>query len=294
MSLCTICPRECSVDRSISLGYCGESDKTVISKIMLHHWEEPCISGKIRDKGSGAVFFSGCSLKCVYCQNRDISRGGNGKEYSAQALSDVFLSLQEQGALNINLITPTHFTLQIIEALALIKDRLYIPVIWNTSGYEKVSTVKLLQPYVDIFLTDFKYSSPKTALRYSAAENYCEVAEKALYEMINITGKPLFENDMMKKGVIVRHLVLPGSYKESIEVLNIIERTVGHNNIVLSLMSQYTPEFLQKDYKELSRRITTFEYEKVSSYAVSIGFSGYFQSRSSASAAYTPDFSCFS
>ncbi len=287
---CNICPRECGVDRRVERGYCGEGDTAVVSKIMLHHWEEPCISGKTNAKGSGAVFFSGCSLKCVYCQNRDISRGGIGEEYTSKELANAMLSLRDEGALNINLVTPTHFTMQITKALDLIKGELKIPIIWNTSGYEKVSTLKMLAPYVDIFLTDFKYCSSDMSLRYSFAEDYFEIAKAALRRMVEITGAPLFEEGLMKKGVIVRHLVLPRGYRDSIKVLDTVEDTVGHDNVVLSLMSQYTPDFLEDGYSELSRRITSFEYEKVSSYALSLGFAGYFQSRSSASAAYTPDF----
>ncbi len=289
--ICNICPRECGVDRKEKMGFCKEGDVISVSKIMHHRWEEPCISGNSSSGGSGAIFFSGCPLHCVYCQNRDISCGGVGVKYGVKEFAERILSLQSEGVLNINFVTPTHFTCQIIEALEMIKESLKIPVIWNTSGYEKASTVKMLAPYVDIFLTDFKYVSAELAKRYSHSADYFEIASAALCEMVKITGAPVFEGELMKKGVIVRHLVLPGGYRDSIAVLDAVEACVGHENVVLSLMSQYTPEFLKEGYGELSRKITTFEYQKVSSHAVELGFDGYFQSRQSASPAFTPDFS---
>ena len=290
MAVCNVCPRECSVDRSIARGFCGVGDEMTVAKIMLHHWEEPCISGAENSVGSSAIFFSGCSLKCVYCQNRDISRQGVGREYSVSELADVILRLQSEGAHNINFVTPTHFTFKIIEAVDAVKDRLFIPTVWNTSGYEKTETLRLLEPYIDIFLTDFKYCSAEKASRYSSAPDYGRVAKEALCEMVRITGKPSFENGMLKKGTVVRHLVLPGAYRDSIEVLKTVDEAVGHENVVLSLMAQYTPEFLNDGYGEIDRRVTTFEYEKAVSFALSLGFDGYIQSRGSATSAYTPDF----
>ena len=287
---CTLCPRNCGVDRSVGYGYCGEGDEARVSKIMLHHWEEPCISGCEGDAGSGAIFFSGCPLKCVYCQNRAISRGGEGDVMTTDRLAKAILKLQEDGALNINFVTPTHFTNRIIEALDLTRGRLSVPVVWNTSGYEKVETLKTLEGYVDVFLTDFKYASGEISSKYSSAPDYPETALAALREMVRITGAPLFDGGMLRRGTVVRHLVLPGSYRDSIEVLNTVCRAVGTNNVLVSLMAQYTPEFAGSDFPELARRITTFEYSKVLSHAKALGFEGYAQQRGSASAKYTPDF----
>ena len=287
---CTLCPRECGADRERGLGFCREGAQARVSKIMLHHWEEPCISGGEGDAGSGAVFFSGCSLMCVYCQNRAISRGGAGEIMSPRRLADEFLKLRDLGALNINLVTPTHFTDRIKEALDLVKDGLGIPVVWNTSGYEKPETVASLDGYVDVFLTDFKYVSSELSEEYSHAANYAEYAVAAIREMVKITGAPRFEGGLLKRGTIVRHLVLPGASRDSVEVLRTVDREVGAKNVLLSLMAQYTPEFLEDGYGALGRRITTFEYERALSEARRLGFDGFTQSICSASSAYTPDF----
>ena len=287
---CTLCPRECGADREDSVGFCREGAQARVSKIMLHHWEEPCISGGEGDAGSGAIFFSGCSLMCVYCQNRAISRGGAGEIMSPRRLADEFLTLRDLGALNINLVTPTHFADRIREALDFVKDGLGIPVVWNTSGYEKPETIASLDGYVDVFLTDFKYSSPELSEKYSHAGNYAEYAAAALREMVKITGAPRFEDGLLKRGTVVRHLVLPGASRDSVEVLRTVDREVGAKNVLLSLMAQYTPEFLEDGFSTLRRRITTFEYERALSEARRLGFDGFMQSISSASSAYTPDF----
>lgn len=288
--LCTLCPRNCGVDRKYARGVCREGENVRVAKVMLHHFEEPCISGGEHGVGSGAIFFSGCSLRCVFCQNRDISREGYGEIYTARRLADEMLRLEERGAYNINLVTPTHFTDKIKEALDLAKGRLTIPVAWNTSGYEKPETVRGLAGYVDIFLADFKYSSPELSAKYSFAPDYAKYASAALCEMVKITGSPVIEGGFMKRGTIVRHLVLPGAYRDSIAVLDLIDKTVGHEKVLLSLMAQYTPDFLDGGHAELARCITTFEYKKVLGAADAIGFDGYSQERESSSASYTPDF----
>lgn len=287
MTRCELCPRRCGVDRARTVGYCGEGADARVAKVMLHHFEEPCISGT---RGSGAIFFSGCSMKCVFCQNRDISRGGAGEVMTPEDLASEMTDLCKRGAHNINLVTPTHFTDKIIEALDLVKDRLGVPVVWNTSGYELPETVRRLDGYVDVFLTDFKYSSRELSSKYSSAPDYAEYASSSLSEMVRITGRPVFKDGMMTRGVIVRHLVLPGAYRDSIAVLGKINDAVGTEDVVLSLMAQYTPEFAGKGFPELQRRITTFEYNKALDEARRLGFDGFCQSISSATARYTPDF----
>jgi len=284
---CILCPRECNADRVASLGYCGEGKAARVAKAMLHPWEEPCLCSRAP---SGAVFFSGCSLKCVYCQNSAISRTPKGELYSPQALGELFLSLQSQGAQNINLVTPTHFADIIRDALDAVRPSLSLPVVWNTSGYEKSEAVRALNGYADIFLTDFKYASHELSARYSFAPDYPEIAAKALSQMVALTGEPQFEGEELKKGVILRHLVLPGCYRDSIAVLRRVAELVGTESVILSLMAQYTPEFLKEGYTELARRITTYEYEKVADEARALGFNGYFQERSAASCSFTPDF----
>ncbi len=292
MGKCELCPRRCGIDRGVSVGACGAGDKMKVSKIMLHHWEEPCISGKEDGVGSGAIFFSGCSLKCVYCQNKAISRGEAGTEYSPEKLAEEILSLQEKGAYNINFVTPTHYTHRIKETLEILRGRLIIPVVWNTSGYENKEVIESLAPYIDIFLTDFKYGSEETAEKYSNAPNYSAYALEALSAMVKITGRPAFDGEtgLMKRGTIVRHLVLPGARADSGAILRLIADNIGADNVLLSLMAQYTPEFLDEGYPEINRRITTFEYNKVLDEALKLGFDGYFQNRQSATSKYTPDF----
>jgi len=290
MAKCYLCPRGCGADRVSSFGVCREGVDARVAKIMLHHFEEPCISGGEDGAGSGAIFFSGCSLRCVYCQNGAISRGMSGEVMSPRRLADEMLSLRDRGALNINLVTPTHFTNRITEALDLVKGELGIPVVWNTSGYENAKTVESLSGYVDVFLTDFKYMSAELSAKYSSAPDYAERASEALAEMVKITGKPVFEGALLRRGVIVRHLVLPGAWRDSVAVLENVSRIVGTENVLLSLMAQYTPEFVEDGYPELRRRITTYEYEKVLECATELGFDGYCQSRDAATSRYTPDF----
>lgn len=285
--VCSLCPRKCGVDREISHGYCGAGLSAKVARAELHMWEEPCISGK---NGSGTVFFSGCNLRCVYCQNYEISRQNNGagKEISDKKLSEVFLRLQEQHANNINLVTPTPYVLNIINALDMVKDKLHIPTVYNCGGYESVETLKMLDGYIDIYMPDFKYYNSETAKKYSEAPDYPEMVIKALEEMHRQTKELEWNRDLLKKGLIVRHLVLPYQRKQSMKILDILKETVPQKDMLLSLMSQFTPTPECKNYPEIDRRITTFEYNSVCDYARELDFNGYFQERESAQSAYIP------
>ena len=290
MKECTLCPRKCRADRDGGrVGFCGVTSKMRIARAAPHFFEEPCLSG---EKGAGTIFFSGCSLGCVYCQNYDVSHRAKGYEITEDELYDLMFSLKDQGVHCIDLVTPTHFADKIIPVLEKAKPTLDIPIVWNCGGYESVETLKMLDGLVDVYLPDFKYASPELAKIYSGAADYPKVARSALAEMYRQVGKfEADENGIAKKGVIVRHLVLPSHRKDTEEVLKIIVKTLPVQDIRLSLMSQYTPEFLHGDFRELARRVTTFEYNRAVDTAIALGFEGYFQERSSASAAYTPDFS---
>lgn len=285
--VCSLCPRKCGIDREISYGYCGAGSKAKIARAELHMWEEPCISGK---DGSGTVFFSGCNLKCVYCQNYEISRQNNniGKEISDKQLSEVFLRLQDQHANNINLVTPTPYVPNIINALDKVKDKLHIPIVYNCGGYEDTQTLKMLDGYIDIYMPDFKYCESETAKKYSEASDYPERVTEALKEMYRQTKKLEWNGDLLKKGLIIRHLVLPYQRKQSMKILDILKETIPQKDMLLSLMSQFTPTPECKNYPEIDRRITTFEYNSVCDYARKLGFDGYFQERESAQSAYIP------
>lgn len=289
ISECDLCPRACKANRLAGIGLCGEGAEMRISKIMLHRWEEPCISGTDSARGSGAVFFSGCPLHCVYCQNKAISGGGEGEIYSPGRLAEKMRDLEERGAYNINFVTPTHFIHRIIEALDIYRPA--IPAVFNTSGYERTETLEALRGYCDVFLADMKYGTEETAEMYSAAPDYPAVAVDAIAKMTEIAGEAVFDGDgMMKKGVIVRHLVLPGHRKDSQKALRLLKERVGTENIILSLMSQYTPDFAPEGMKPLTRRVTSFEYNYVRDLALEMGFEGFGQDRQSAKSAYTPDF----
>lgn len=299
LTSCNICPRNCNVDRTKQVGYCAAGEEMSVSKIMLHHWEEPCISGDSSSvRGSGTIFFTHCSLGCVYCQNSKISRKNSDETiYTPLQLANEMLKLEADGAYNINLVSPTHYTPQIIESVKLARNKgLSLPIVWNTGGYEKPETIEALSGTVDIFLTDFKYSDPNLAKLYSSAENYPEFAISSLRKMLEIIGECTFDDDgMMQKGVIVRHLVLPSHREDSINVLRIIAKAIDITKIRLSLMAQYTPEFLpmtnsHDNFAKIRRKITTFEYEKVANEALRLGFEGYMQERSSATKRFTPDF----
>jgi len=294
-NLCNICPRNCNVDREKSFGFCVASDKLKVSKVMLHYFEEPIISGTTifkneAPKGSGAIFFSNCSLKCVYCQNSDISCGGHGKEISIQTLADIFKQLENAGALNINLVSPSHFTLQIVEALKIYKPN--IPIIWNTSGYEKPETIEMLKDYVDIYLTDLKYFDENLSLKYSGAKNYFEFANKSILKMRENQPADVICDGVMKKGLIVRHLVLPNYTNDSIKIINWIYENLG-NNTILSLMSQYVPVAGAKKFPEINRKITPLEYKILVNLLNKLKFDNAFiQEHGSADSCYTPDFLC--
>lgn len=291
MSCCTLCPRECRADREKGeIGYCGGGNSLKIARCAPHLWEEPALSGK---NGVGAVFFSGCSLRCLYCQNYGVSHNSHGEEISSvELLFERICELIKLGVHCLDLVTPTHYTDQLIPLIKRIKKVTDIPIVWNTGGYEKVDTLKRLDGLVDIYLPDFKYCSAELAEKYSDAPDYPAVVASALAEMYRQVGAARFDADgMMKKGVIVRHLVLPGCRRDSEAVLQTIADTLPVTDVKLSLMSQYTPDFAANTpYDNLHRRVTSFEYAKVLKKAEQLGFDGWFQERSSADKKYTPDF----
>ncbi len=288
---CTLCPRKCGADRDKTTGFCGMSNVIRAARASLHHWEEPCISGT---SGSGAVFFSGCVMRCVFCQNYDISALRGGADITEQRLSEIFLELQSQGALNINLVNPTHYVPQIISALELARERgLNIPIVYNSGGYERVETLKMLEGHIDIYLPDIKYYDDEAAVRLSSAPHYFETAMAAVEEMVRQTGAPqLDENGIMRRGTVVRHLVLPNMYKDSVEIITRVGERFG-GKILFSLMSQYTPFGKVKtddEFLKMRRRITTFEYRKALDAVIAAGLDGYMQEKSSAREEYTPEF----
>lgn len=286
---CTLCPRLCHVDRTIRRGICNASDKVEVALVSLHRWEEPCLSGT---NGAGTVFFSHCNLRCIFCQNHEISTEGKGYEVSIERLAQIFLEQQARGAHCLDLVTPTHYILQIIKAIDIAKaNGLKIPVAYNTSGYERAEIIEQLRGYVDIFLPDFKYMWSETAKAYSRAPNYPEVAKKAIAKMYEIVGNPQFdEHGIMQSGMIIRHLILPWQYKESMEIVNYIWQTYG-DNVYLSLMNQYTPMYKALTHPKLKRKLTTFEYEKVVNYALDLGITKCFiQEGQTATAKFVPHF----
>ncbi len=290
---CILCPRRCRVDRDRGSGYCGERSDVRVARASLHMWEEPCISGKM---GSGTVFFSGCPLKCVFCQNRKIMSGDRGSVLTPRQLASLFLLLQDKGAANINLVTPTHFTPQIAEALRMSKaEGLSIPIVYNTSGYERVETLQMLAGLVDIYLPDLKYYSGELAARYSNAPDYFEQASSAISEMVRQAGAPLFDNalpddQMMRRGVIVRHMVMPGHVRDSMKVIKYLYDTYK-DDIYISIMNQYTPPAAMADHPEINRRVTRREYEKVIDYAIALGVENAFvQEGDTARESFIPDF----
>ena len=291
MKKCLACPRGCLVDRDNGeRGFCGVSNEYIIGSADLHFWEEPCISGT---GGSGAIFFSGCNLRCVFCQNRDISREIVGKKYSEEELVSRMLELQNRGAHNINLVTSTPYAFFIAKTLEKAKKQgLSIPVVYNCGGYESVEALRALEGLVDIYLPDFKYFSEDLARSYSNAPSYARVAGEAIIEMYRQVGKlTLDEKGIAKRGLIVRHLVLPACREDSKAVLKYISEMLPASEVTLSLMRQYTPDFACDDVpKNLKRRLTSFEYEDVLSYALSLGFDGFSQEKESAKKDFTPDF----
>ena len=293
---CTLCPRACGADRAAGRpGYCGADDRLLVARAALHHWEEPCLSGRPDDaRGSGTVFFTHCALRCCYCQNYPISQQGVGKAVPAARLAEIFLCLQRDGARNLNLVTATQYLPFVVEALDAAKAAgLTLPVVYNTGGYETVDSVRALAGYVDVWLTDFKYASPALAAQLSAAPDYPAVAEAALRQMLAQTGAPVYDGEgFLRRGVIVRHLALPGQWQDSRAVLRTLARLRGETGVpfVPSLMSQFTPFYKAAEHG-LGRRITTYEYHRVVDEAIRLGLTeGYMQEKSSAREEYTPPF----
>lgn len=287
---CTLCPRRCGADRTRTHGLCGGGGMVKIARAALHFWEEPCISGT---QGSGTVFFSGCPLQCCYCQNHGISAGNFGREISTRRLADIFLELQEQGAHNINLVTAGHYLPWVCEALDMARPGLHIPVVYNTGGYETPEAVAALRGYVDIWLADVKYCSPELSAEYSNAPDYFEAARIAVKAMIAQAGPPVLDGQgLMRSGVILRHLALPGAAADTRAVLRFMAKELPPGSFLTSLMSQYTPFYNKaKEHKALGRRISTYEYRKAVDYAVELGLTeGFMQEKSSAKEEYTPAF----
>ena len=276
---CTLCPRRCGADRTTGRGQCGMGARIQVARAALHTGEEPCLCG---ERGAGAVFFSGCALHCVFCQNAEISTA---------RLAEIFLRLQDEGAQTLDLVSPTHFAPQIARALERAKPRLRIPVVYNSGGYDSLEALKMMEGLVEIYLPDLKYKDAALAARYSGAADYFEVAQEAVQEMYRQTGPVQWgESGVLQRGLMVRHLLLPGCRKDSMAVLEALSHLVPPKRILLSLMSQYTPCYRAAAYKEIDRRVTDFEIDSVRDYAVQLGFEGYGQARSAASAGYTPAF----
>lgn len=291
LSNCILCPRNCGANRLAGQkGYCRATAQLIVARAALHFWEEPCISGTV---GSGTVFFGGCNLKCVFCQNHSIALGDMGKEITIQRLADIFLELQEKGAANINLVTPSHYIPQIKDALLLAKEQgLQIPIVYNTGSYEQPAALRLLDGLVDIYLPDLKYYSPELSGMYSHAMDYFEKASAALGEMYRQVGTPVFDEStgLMKHGMIVRHLLLPGQTKDSKKVLRYLYETYG-NNIYISIMNQYTPLPHVTHIPELNRKVTSEEYERVVNFALRLGIENAFvQEGDVASESFIPAF----
>lgn len=286
---CNLCPRNCLVDRTNKVGFCQAPNKIYIARAALHQWEEPCISG---ENGSGTVFFSFCPLKCVFCQNYKLSHENKGFEISIEKLANTFLDLQNQNAHNINLVTPTHYVPQIISALEIAKSNgLSIPIVYNTSGYETIETLKKLEGYIDIYMPDFKYFSNELAKKYSSVTDYFEVTTKALKEMFRQTGNFVIDkNGIMKRGMIVRHLILPGYISDSKNVISHVYNMFG-DCVYISIMNQYTPLPHVANYPEINRKVTIKEYDEVVNFALSLGVENAFiQEDGTAEESFIPDF----
>ena len=292
MNSCSICPRKCGIDREKHPGYCGVTDVLKVGRAGLHQWEEPCFSGT---NGSGTVFFSGCAMHCVFCQNQAIANGLEGKEISIQRLAQIYLELQRQGAHNVNLVTAGHYVPQVRESLRIAKENgLVIPVLYNSSGYESVESLKQLEGLVDIYMPDFKYWTSESGARYSNAPDYPQIAKAAIDEMVRQAGAGVFDETggLMKRGVLVRHLILPGHINESKAIIRYLYDTYG-DKIYLSIMNQYTPVAgipLEK-YPELGRKITEEEYDQVVDYAIDLGLeNGFIQEGETAEESFIPAF----
>ena len=289
MNKCRLCPRNCGVNRLAGhTGICGVSAEFRIARCAPHMWEEPPISGK---NGSGTVFFSGCNLRCVFCQNHTISQEGLGRNVSESELEGMILGLQEMGVHNINFVTPTHYTSSLARLLSSLKPRLHIPIVWNSGGYESAETLRMLDGLVDIYLPDFKYLSSDLSKTYSSAEDYAERATETVLEMYRQVGPYRESCGLAEKGLIIRHLVLPGCRADSIAVMRHIAGILPKSEIRVSVMRQYTPDFAKDcPHKNLHRRVTEFEYNSVLEEAASLGLPGFSQGKDAANKAYTPDF----
>ena len=304
-NICNLCPRECNVDRNNTVGYCRAKANISLARAALHYYEEPPVSGK---NGSGAVFFSGCNLRCVFCQNSSISAYESYKEVSIERLSEIFMELQDKGANNINLVTPSHYSKDIIKALDIAKNMgLKIPIVYNSSAYEKPEEIRHLSDYIDVFLPDFKYMDPLLSYRLSSAKDYPEVAMEAIDTMVKLKGKAEFiernGDTILSNGVIVRHLCLPGCMKDSIKIIDYLYNKYG-DTIYLSIMNQYTPNIksnlekmnfsdIQEKYPafSLSRKLTSYEYKKIVDHAIDIGVTnGFMQESGTSSESFIPDF----
>ncbi|WP_156946228.1 radical SAM protein [Clostridium akagii] len=290
LNSCKLCPRNCNVNRlKDELGFCKSGSNLSIARVSLHKWEEPCISGT---KGSGTIFFSNCNLKCVFCQNHEISQEQIGKEISIKRLSEIFMEQQNYGAHNINLVTPTHFVPQIIESIKLSRrNGLSIPILYNSNGYENVETIKSLEGYIDIYLPDLKYINNKFAEKYSMAQDYFKFASCAIDEMVSQAPNPVFnENGIMLKGVIIRHLMLPGLLFDSKKIVDYIYKKYG-DNVYLSLMNQYTPMFNAAKYPEINKPLNKKHYESLIDYCRNLGFKNAFiQEEGTAKESFVPHF----
>lgn len=283
--ICNLCPRKCNVNRDLKSGFCGVSNTLKVARAQLHFWEEPIISGT---NGSGTIFFSGCNLKCVYCQNYNISKENFGKDITTQRLAEIFKELENAGAHNINLVTPSHYVKQIVEALNIYKPK--IPVVYNTSGYDSVEELKMLEGYVDVYLTDLKYYSSELSQKYSSAKNYFEVCSLAIKEMIRQQPKNVIENGLIKKGVIIRHMVLPNCIDDSFKVLEWIKNNLCED-VIVSVMGQYTPYFNASKFPEINRKLKPVEYKLVINLFNKLGLkNGFMQSLDSADENFIPPF----
>ncbi len=286
---CNLCPRNCLVDRSKSVGICGMKNKLVVAKAYLHMWEEPCISGT---NGSGTIFFTGCNLKCIFCQNRDISTKLIGQEITIEDFANICINLEKQGAHNINLVTPTHFVPLIVKGLQLAKQKgLSIPIVYNTSSYETEETIKMLDGLIDIYLPDLKYYNDEYAIKYSHAPNYFNNASKAISEMYKQVGNPIFDdNKIMKKGIIVRHMMMPNLKEDTKKILEYLYKTYKHN-IYISIMNQYTPIKHFERYQELNNKITESDYDEIINYALDLGIEkAFIQEGETQTSSFIPDF----
>ncbi|MBQ8379869.1 MAG: radical SAM protein [Clostridia bacterium] len=286
---CKLCPRECGIDRSKTIGACKATDKVKVALASIHSYEEPCISGI---EGSGTVFFSNCNLRCVYCQNFEISRDGFGKEITVERLADIFIEQQSRGVNNINLVTPTMYVDSIIEAIKIAKSKgLIIPIVYNSSGYEKAETIKKLEGYIDVYLPDFKYATNRLAKKYSGVNNYVESVIPAIREMIRQAGKPIFnDKGIMTKGVIIRHMILPNNVLNTKMVLKKVKEEFKDNTLI-SVMAQYFPSGDAAKYPEINRKITAEELEEVENYLEELEMdNGYIQELGEHEEEYVPNF----